>query len=149
LEYCGAMERRQRLLLIGLAAVVAAVGFILARPDDEDNPPPPRSAAREEAREADRPAPPPGPQIHRIRVRDGRPVGGVKRISAEKGERVRIVIRSEGTTDEVHLHGYDLFVTLEPGRPTRLAFTAKLEGVFEVELEGTHVQIAKLTVTPS
>jgi hypothetical protein len=34
----------------------------------------------------------------------------------------------------LHLHGYDLLVTVEPGRPAVLAFKADIAGRFPVEL---------------
>lgn len=83
-----------------------------------------------------------------MEVRGGRPVGGVRRIDLKRGERVRLVVRSPDTSDELHLHGYDRVAPLVPGEPARLSFQATLEGVFEMELERAHVQIAKLTVRP-
>jgi non-ribosomal peptide synthetase component F len=58
------------------------------------------------------------------------------------------VVSSPDTTEEVHVHGYDVFADLAPGEPARLSFDASIEGVFEIELEHAHVQIAELTVEP-
>jgi hypothetical protein len=66
----------------------------------------------------------------------------------EKGERVRIAVRTADTTDEVHLHGYDLTRSLAPGRPARFRFVAKNTGVFEMELHHGPTQIAELRVGP-
>ncbi len=82
-----------------------------------------------------------------ITVRDGKPVGGVKRLEYDKGERVRFVVTSD-VADEVHVHGYDVTKDVPANASVRFAFPAELEGVFEVELEGRKEQIAELRVSP-
>ena len=37
---------------------------------------------------------------------------------------------------------------MAPGKPVRFSFKANLEGAFEAELEGAHVQILSLKVEP-
>jgi hypothetical protein len=141
-------------LLIVVVAVVAAVGvFLVLRPDDDDGgaqtttttattstttptttvPPPP-------------PAPPP-PATVRINVRDGRPVGGIRRVSVGRGRRVVLIVTSD-VADHVHLHGYDVMRDVAPGRPARLAFRATIVGTVEVELEDRHVPLATVTTQP-
>jgi hypothetical protein len=141
-------------LLIVVVAVVAAVGvFLVLRPDDDDGgaqttpatattstttptttvPPPP-------------PAPPP-PATMRINVRDGRPVGGIRRVSVGRGRRVVLIVTSD-VADHVHLHGYDVMRDVAPGRPARLAFRATIVGTVEVELEDRHVPLATVTTQP-
>ena len=93
---------------------------------------------------ATRPAPPPIPTV---RVRGGQPVGGIEKVSARSGQRVRLRVVSD-QADEIHVHGYDITRKLAGGQPVTLAFPARLEGVFEVELHGTGTQIAELTVSP-
>jgi len=48
--------------------------------------------------------------------------------------------------DEVHVHGYDRMVDVEPGKPAVLEFTANLPGVFEVELEEASLKLVELQV---
>jgi hypothetical protein len=96
---------------------------------------------------AEEPAAPPPPTIPRIVVRDGEPVGGVARLEYERGERVRFTVRSD-TAEEVHVHGYDIAKDVPANGSVRFGFAADFEGVFEVELEGTHVQIAELRIEP-
>jgi hypothetical protein len=48
----------------------------------------------------------------------------------------------------VHVHGYDVSRDVPAGGSVRFGFPARPEGIFEVELEGRHVQIAELRVTP-
>lgn len=83
-----------------------------------------------------------------IRVRGGKPVGGVAELEYTAGERVRFTVRSD-VSDEVHVHGYDISRDVEAGGSVPFNFEAKLEGVFEIELEGRKVQIGELRVNPS
>ena len=92
--------------------------------------------------------PPPEPPVEvRVRVVGGVPKGGIVRESAEKGDRVAVIVTSD-VADHVHVHGYDLFRDVGPGMPARIRFRAKLPGRFEIELEDRHAPIAELTVTP-
>lgn len=143
-------------LAIVAAAVVVAVGlFLVLRPGDEEDttttttaptttsvsvtepsvPPPPRP-----------PAPPP-PATVRITVRDGTPVGGVRRVTVGKGRRVILIVTSN-VADHVHLHGYDVMRDVAPGKPARLAFRATIVGTVEVELEDRGVPLARITTQP-
>ncbi len=83
----------------------------------------------------------------RIVVTDGRARGGIRRLDVAKGDRVRLVVVSD-TTDEVHLHGYDLTTDVAPGRQGRIVFVAKVPGRFEIELEEAGAQIGELEVRP-
>jgi len=87
------------------------------------------------------------PAVERIVVVGGKPRGGVERLSFDSGERIRFVVRSD-VADEVHVHGYDISRDVPAGGSVRFSFPARLEGVFEVELEGRHEQIAELRVSP-
>jgi hypothetical protein len=73
--------------------------------------------------------------------------GRVREIKVSKGDIVRFRVRSS-VPDEVHVHVYDITSAVAPGETTRLAFRAKIEGIFEIELHGTHTQIGKLVVEP-
>lgn len=87
------------------------------------------------------------PRPRTIVVRGGKPAGGVERLEYEAGERVRFVVRSD-VADEVHVHGYDITRDVTAGGSVRFGFPARLEGVFEVELEQRKEQIAELRVSP-
>ena len=82
-----------------------------------------------------------------IVVRDGEPVGGVQELEYATGDQVRFDVRSDAA-EEVHVHGYDLMQDTVPGNAITFDFPADIEGIFEVELEETHIQIAELTVEP-
>jgi FtsP/CotA-like multicopper oxidase with cupredoxin domain len=88
------------------------------------------------------------PAFTTIRVQNGKPVGGVKTITVKKGDRVRIEVSSPDTSDEIHLHGYDLKRDLKAGGRVRFSFDADVEGIFEIELESAGTQIGKLVVEP-
>jgi FtsP/CotA-like multicopper oxidase with cupredoxin domain len=90
----------------------------------------------------------PASPLNTIVVKGGQPVGGVKTITVHKGDRVRIEVTSPDTTSEIHLHGYDIKRELKAGGNVRFSFVANAEGIFEMELEQTAVQIAKIVVEP-
>ena len=57
-----------------------------------------------------------------------------------------LTVRAD-VTDEVHLHGYDLFADVAPGQRARITFTADEVGEFEAELEDLGIPVAELTVS--
>jgi heme/copper-type cytochrome/quinol oxidase subunit 2 len=144
------VERGQRIALIGAALIVAAVAFILLQPDDsdDDTEPAPTQATLQGEPTASVPAPKPKPEFEIVRVAGGQARGGAKEITVEKGDTVRLEVRSADTAGEVHVHGYELAKDVEPGGSVRFQFKASIEGLFEIELEETHTQIAELTVEP-
>ena len=78
-------------------------------------------------------------------VTGGDLIGGARTERVPLGEEV--VLRVTGDSDdEVHVHGYDLFVHLSDGEG-ELTFTADIPGVFEVELEGSHQLLVSLEVS--
>jgi hypothetical protein len=82
-----------------------------------------------------------------VTIKDGKPVGGIQRATATKGDTVAIVVHSD-VADEVHVHGYDLHKDVGAGGSVRIGFRANLVGVFEAELESRSLQIVELTVKP-
>jgi len=85
------------------------------------------------------------PKVIDIRIVGGKPVGGIKRVTVERPDLVDLVVHSD-VADEVHLHGYDLHQDVEAGGTARIRFQAKIQGVFEAELENRKLQILELTV---
>jgi len=147
-----------RLLVVVAAAAAAVVLFVVLRPDDDeaDAVRPARTSTmptdtstrptRTNAAPRTPPARPAEPAVVAITVNDGRPVGGIRRVSVQKGRRVRFVVRST-VRDHVHLHGYDIMRDVGPGRPAQIALRATIAGVFEIELEDAGIQLAELRVT--
>ena len=82
-----------------------------------------------------------------IVVENGRPVGGVRGLTYNKGDEIRFKVRSD-VSDEIHVHGYDLMKDVDAGGSVTFDFPATLEGVFEAELEHRGEQIAELTINP-
>jgi FtsP/CotA-like multicopper oxidase with cupredoxin domain len=160
------MSRNQRIGLVVVALVVAVVAFVIARPSGDDDDGSERAAQtapaqREtgaagetaETQTETEPSTPPEPEISRIRVRGGSVVGGVQRVQATKGDTVRIVVTSDAP-DEIHLHGYDVYEDVAPGKPARFVFRADIEGIFEIESHvaedaGRDPLLARLVVEPS
>jgi FtsP/CotA-like multicopper oxidase with cupredoxin domain len=85
--------------------------------------------------------------VQTIKVEGGEPVGGIQEIEVDKGDRVRFTVTSDAP-EEVHTHGYDIAEVVGPNHPAEFDFKANVDGVYEVELEESAVQIAKLTVNP-
>ena len=158
------MSRGPKVALIVAAVVVAGVAFLLLNPGDNDTAESPTQTDAAETMpeppaEPDATETPEEPPVHEepsavddvgpavIEVKDGEPVRGVAELTFNKGERVGITVRSD-VEEEVHVHGYDMTKDVAPGKAATFNFPAKLEGIFEVELEVSHVQIATLEVRP-
>jgi len=74
-------------------------------------------------------------------------VAGPERFSFAIGDQVSVWVLSD-TSDEIHVHGYDVYFETQPGIPTEIALIADVPGIFEVELESSHVPLFELEVTP-
>ncbi len=159
------MSSRARLLLVLLTAVALAGGFVLAsQAAEEEGSSTPAAAtastpegpdAAEQAETAapgteagappvDRPA---AARIPTLVVEGGRPRDEARELTFAKGERVRFRVRSD-VAEELHIHGYDRYVDVVPGRTATVSFPATIEGIFEIELHGAGVQLASLRVEP-
>ena len=141
-----------RLLIAGLAVVVAIGLYLVFRPDDTDEPtanPPPSTTVATTTGATTTAAPPPPPRGPppparvAIVIRGGLPVGGPRRVTVARGRRVILNVTSD-VSDHVHLHGYDLMQDVGPGMPARIAFRATRPGTVEAELEDRGVQIARI-----
>lgn len=82
-----------------------------------------------------------------IVVKNAEPVGGVRRLEYSAGEDIRFKVKSD-TADEVHFHGYDIGKDVAAGGTVSFNVPAEIEGIFEVELEEHHEQIAEVRVNP-
>lgn len=156
------MSRNQRIALVVAALVVAVAAFVIAQPGGDDEEPTRATTTATTPEQTDdggatasetEPAPPPEPEVTRIRIEGGAVVGGPKTIEAEGGDTVRIVVRTDAP-DELHLHGYDIEREAEPGRPARFRFEADAEGEFVLESHtaehaGNDPVIARLIIGPS
>ena len=143
------MSQRARLGLIAAAVVVAVVAFVIAQSagDDEEKPSSAPKTSTTKLRERPANGPPGVTAPTKIRIKNGKPVGGVQDISVRKGDRIRFVVESD-TADEVHVHGFDLSKDVEAGGRVSFDFEADSDGAYEVELEHHGEQIAELRVAP-
>ena len=141
------MSRSGRLIAIAATLVVLVVAFVVLSPGD-DKGPATAATTGTTSTPAGTTAAPATPKLTTVVVRAGKPFGGIKRIEVKKGARALIDVSSPDTSDEIHLHGYDLKRDLEAGGQVRFMFTAKTDGIYEMELEGAGVQIAELVVDP-
>jgi hypothetical protein len=143
------MTTGRRIALLAAVVVIAVVGYIILKPGDTS-----KNSARQATTTTgagggadttpSKPAPPPVP---RVVVKGAKPVGGIKKITVNKGDRVRFVVSSD-VSDEIHVHGYDFHKNVKAGGKVSFSFPAKIDGVFVIELENRGEQIAELTVNP-
>jgi hypothetical protein len=105
----------------------------------------PPTTAQGDAATAETPAP--KPAVPTVRVVNGQPQGGVRKLDFQKGGEVRFRVVSD-TPDEIHVHGYDLMKDVAKGGSVSFRFPASIDGRFVVELEGRGIQIAELDVQP-
>ena len=150
------MSGARRATILVVAVVIAVAAFVVLRPDDEGDDdaqrgtPTAQPATTSTTPTETQPTPeaqPKEPTVQLIRVRGGRPVGGVQTVEASEGETVRFRVQTE-TPQEVHLHGYDLTENTTGDKPAEFRFKADETGIFEIEIHGTHTQIGELKVEP-
>ena len=85
-------------------------------------------------------------QTIRVDVAGGAPEGGVRRVEADLGSVVALMVTSD-IAEEVHVHGYDILRGVSEGNPAHFAFTASIPGVFEVEFEGSGRLLLQLEIS--
>lgn len=157
------MSQAQRLALIAAAIVVLGGGFVLAKGGGDDKSSSTASAASTATStpattsSTGKPATAPAsstattaaatPPVPAVVVSGGQPKGGIKKLSFDKGDTVKFTVTSD-VADEIHVHGYDFMKDVPEGGTVSFSFPAKIDGIFEIELENAGVQIAELKVNP-
>jgi hypothetical protein len=68
------------------------------------------------------------------------------RVEVPLGATVEITVAAD-VTDDVHVHGYDVFGDVTPASPAVITFTADIPGLFEVELEDAGLLLVELQVS--
>ena len=119
--------RRAALLALLVAALVVA--FVLAKGSGSSN-----STTTTEAG---------APVV--IHVVNGKPQGGIQKITVNKGDPVRFTVDSD-VSDEIHVHGYNFHKDVKKGGSVSFDFPATIDGIFDIELESRGEQIASLQV---
>jgi len=90
------------------------------------------------------------PQTHRfeLRIQNGEISDRSKPIKVQRDDSIEI----DWSTDQraiVHLHGYDILVTVDPGQTQKMTFVANATGRFPIELHGEqHRVLIYLEVHP-
>jgi len=148
------VSRNQRTGLLAAAAAVVIVAIVVtvANGGGDDDDQSAQTTTTKTATENPHETLATNQDFDRIRIRDGKPVGGVANIKVKKGDQVRIVVSSDAR-DDIHLHGYDIEKPVEPGQPAQFNFTANIEGIFEIESHvaedaGRDPLMGQLTVEP-
>jgi hypothetical protein len=138
------MSTRTRIALLVAGVAIAVVAFVVLKPDDNKKTTATQTTTTATAGGKKKPTPPPVPVV---KVKGGKPVGGIKKITVNKGDRVRFRVNSD-VSDEIHVHGYDFHKDVKAGGNVSFSFPAKIDGEFVVELESRGEQIASLVVNP-
>ena len=133
------MPRRQRIAFLAIAAVIAVAAVAVALAGGADDGEEPERAAPRKAETS--PAGKPRPKPPLLTANSG------KTVRAKKGEVARFRARSK-SAEALHVHGYDILRPLPANRTITVRFPAKLEGVYEIELERSHTPLGELEVTP-
>ena len=142
------MSRALRISLVLAAVIAAAATFTALRPGEQPAavPDPPRESAgapADAAGDVDEPVstPAPKPRLPRLTA------GTVRKLSVRRGETVAFRVRHP-SDEELHVHGYDISRPLPAGETVTVRFPARIEGIFEIELEHSGTHIASLQVEP-
>jgi hypothetical protein len=155
------MSRNQRWALLGLAVVVVVVGFIVLKPGSSDDSSSDTKTvtvvqktvvqttdgqAKTVTTEVQEPA---KVQVPVVDVKNGEPVGGIKKLEFDKGGTIDFKVKATAPGGEVHFHGYDVHETVPAGGGTvEFKLKAKFDGRFVVEMEDSGQQIAQVEVQP-
>ncbi len=86
-------------------------------------------------------------KVFAVTIKDKKIVSGQETFTVNEGDTVTISVTAD-EEEEVHVHGYDKSVDLEPNEQATLSFTANLSGRFPIELEHSKTDIAVLEVQP-
>ncbi|HXG27540.1 MAG TPA: hypothetical protein VNJ47_01655 [Nevskiales bacterium] len=129
------------LLFVALGAAVLAGLFLLLRPAPEA----PAPAGTAPAAETARPAV--SPKVFEWQLQGGRLVSGPAVIQLRQGETLTLRVTADAA-DELHLHGYDSLLRLQPGQTAELTLQAEHAGRFDFELHHVHRELGVLEVQP-
>jgi hypothetical protein len=136
---------RMRIAIGLITAAALVLLFVLVRPGGDDGETATTTVTSITATLTTGPATTPSAvsPVWRIDAREG----SIARRTVTAGDQVALFVVAS-TSDEVHVHGYDLKQDVAPGKPASIRFRADVPGRFEIELESAGKQIAELTVEP-
>jgi len=88
------------------------------------------------------------PQRFDVKIENDRVAAHLKTLRVRRDDKVEINWTADRRT-VLHLHGYDLEATVDPGKPQTMSFTARATGRFPVEIHGgRHNVILHVEVHP-
>lgn len=90
-------------------------------------------------------APLPGEPRAEITIAGGQVTPPPGWLEVRRGQTVSLTVTSD-VADELHVHGFDIKQTLQPGKPANIRFKADMSGVFEVETHGGKLVLIQLAV---
>ena len=149
------MSKGQRLGFLAIAAVIAVVAVVIIGSSGGDDAQSETAATSQQTTQAtettpeeaspveDEPTATPTPEPKPPLLTAGKDTT----LEFKEGERVTFRVRHD-TPEHVHVHGYDIFQDLEPGKTATVSFKADIVGIFEIELEDSATELAKLKVEP-
>ncbi len=88
-----------------------------------------------------------GERVFELALSKGRLISGPERLEVHEGDSVVLEIFSD-TSDELHVHGYDLRARIKPDEAVKLRFMATRTGRFGLELHRAHAELGALEVYP-
>lgn len=126
---------KRNILLIALSAAVLLALFVVLKPTPE----PVRDGQdMTQSQQA---------KVFTLEIRDGEVVEGNDVLQVAQNEQVTLKITAD-TENQIHLHGYDKVIKLQPGVQTVTSFTASMAGRFEAELHDTNKPVFAFEVQP-
>ena len=157
------MENRKIPALIALSGIVIAIFVFLFVADDDTadqetettTPAETQAAVPDDEpgtagddKEKQKPEKPEEPAIPELEIRNGAPVGGPLQVEVTEGDELRIDVTTDAP-DELHLHSYDVYLDIQPGKKNELVVEkADIGGVFELESHTTGTLLAEISVVP-
>ena len=88
------------------------------------------------------------PRRFELRIENSRLSTAAKTLQVRRGDAVEL-IWSADRRSVLHLHGYDIEITVDAGKPQTMAFRARATGRFPIEMHGgRHTVLVYLEVHP-
>lgn len=91
------------------------------------------------------PSPTPTGTVVEVTYAGGELTGVEPRVEVPLGEQVVLRVSSD-VVEEIHVHGYDLYVDIPAGGTGEVVFTADIPGAYEIELHAAGRPIFQLRV---
>ncbi|MDP2670972.1 MAG: hypothetical protein Q8P13_00705 [bacterium] len=130
---------KNRNLWLVVAAGVVLVGlFYYLQPKSENKSQNPSNQSEEQKT---------SPKTFEWTIQGKKLLSGQETLKVTEGEEVSLKVSAD-EADELHLHGYDVAVDLEPGETVELKVKADKTGRFVIELEEAKVDLGALEVSP-